>query len=253
MDARRIEEMMLNHWPGLTTMVHEGWTLRVADGYTKRANSVSAIYGDEDMDEERVIKRIAWCERRFAFLGLPAIFKMTPFDRPAGLDLILNERGYVDMDHTSVQALDLAGIRQPERTQVHITEQLTEQWVDDFSRLNGVNSAFKPVMMRLLAGIRTKKGFVSFFHEGKVVACGLGVLEDEWLGLYDIVTDAGYRNRGIANQMILNMLHWGKAKGATHSYLAVVADNAPAWHLYAKLGYEEVYRYWYRVLDPHAT
>jgi len=247
MDAKRIEELSLNHWPALTTMLHEGWLLRVAEGYTKRANSVSAIHGEEEDEKGKVEKRVAWCERRFASLGQPAIFKITPFDRPADLDRILADRGYVDVDPTSVQSLDLARIHQPELNDVRITEQLTDQWVDDFCRLNRVGTAFKPVMVRMLKGIRTKKGFVSLFHEGELVACGLGVLEDGWLGLYDIVTDARYRNRGIGEQMILNLLHWGKENGATRSYLAVAADNAPARKLYAKLGFEEMYRYWYRV------
>lgn len=91
--GNRIEELSLNHWPALVTMARGGWLLRFADGYTKRANSVSAIYGEEGGEEE-LEERIAWCERRFAELGVPAVFKMTSFDRPAGLDGLLDKRGY---------------------------------------------------------------------------------------------------------------------------------------------------------------
>src|SRR5690606_16536893 len=66
--GNRIEELSLNHWPALVTMARGGWLLRFADGYTKRANSVSAIYGEEGGEEE-LEERIAWCERRFAELG----------------------------------------------------------------------------------------------------------------------------------------------------------------------------------------
>ncbi|GIQ70557.1 hypothetical protein XYCOK13_33810 [Xylanibacillus composti] len=74
-------------------------------------------------------------------------------------------------------------------------------------------------------------------------------MEREHIGLYDIVTDINFRNRGFAEQMILHLLRWGRENGARYSYLAVVANNAPAWRLYSKLGYKEVYRYWYRVKD----
>lgn len=40
----QIEELALNAWPSLQTIVHHGWLLRFAEGYTKRSNSVQAIY-----------------------------------------------------------------------------------------------------------------------------------------------------------------------------------------------------------------
>lgn len=248
MIGRTIEALSLNHWPALTTLAHEGWLLRFAEGYTKRSNSVSAIYGEENKaDESDVGRRIAWCERRYEALGLPSVFKITPFDRPAGLDRLLAEKGYAKMDTVSVQTLELERIGRLEASRVHMAEQPTEEWVETFCRLDGVAEAHRPAMLRMLADNGLSKGFATFRHDGKPVACGLGVVEDEWLGLNDIVTDAAYRNRGIGTAIVDNLLHWGKEKGARRAYLAVVADNAPALRLYAKQGFEEAYRYWYRV------
>lgn len=108
-------------------------------------------------------------------------------------------------------------------------------------------------MTQMLSNIRTSTGFISLSVDGQVVACGLGVVERGYIGLYDIITDAAYRNRGFAEQMILHLLHWGKKQGATSSYLQVVASNAPAIKLYAKLGYTKIYSYWYRVKAFHET
>lgn len=118
---------------------------------------------------------------------------------------------------------------------------------DHFCRLNSVSGQFRETMTQMLLNIRAHTAFIRLSVDGLVVACGLGVVERQIIGLHDIITDPAYRGRGLAEQMILHLPHWGKSQGAVSSYLQVVAENAPARRLYAKLGYTDAYSYWYRV------
>ena len=52
---------------------------------------------------------------------------------------------------------------------------------------------------------------------------------------------------GYGEQLVRNLLMWGKQQGARAAYLQVMLNNAPALRLYAKIGFLEEYQYWYRV------
>jgi hypothetical protein len=245
MDNKLIEELSLNHWQPLSTLLYDGWVLRFADGYTKRANTINPIhYSTCNLNE-----KIEECEKIYSANNLPTTYKITPFVLPINLDGTLEEKGYSLIDTTSVQTLELDNINEPKLTLVNIYDNINAEWLEDFCRLNNVKDKNTSIMERMLSNIKTKKGFVSLYYEEQVIACGLGVIERGYIGLYDIVTDINYRNRGFAEQMILNLLKWGKVNGAKYSYLAVVSNNEPALRLYSKIGYSEIYKYWYRVKD----
>ena len=73
------------------------------------------------------------------------------------------------------------------------------------------------------------------------------MLERESLGLFDIVTDAGQRRKGYSRRLMGGLMHWARNAGATRAYLQVMLDNTAALRLYEKMGFKEIYRYWYRL------
>ena len=42
---QKIEELSMNALPAMQTQIYDGWVIRFADGYTKRANSINPIAG----------------------------------------------------------------------------------------------------------------------------------------------------------------------------------------------------------------
>jgi GNAT superfamily N-acetyltransferase len=90
-------------------------------------------------------------------------------------------------------------------------------------------------------------------QDSETVAVGLSVVERGYLGFFDIVTAAHMRNQGLGTQLMLHLLQWGCANGAQRAYLQVMRNNAPALRMYGKLGFKEIYRYWYRIKPLQAS
>ena len=247
MMQRRIEEASLNAWPALQQIFYDGWVLRFAKGYTKRANSVNPLFGSS-MDVEDKVEQ---CEQIYADRRQPAIFRITPFADPPDLDRVLERRRYKRLDQTLVQHIDLRGQTISPDLQGDLRNEPLDIWMEFFCKLSRSGLDKHETHKEMLKAIPSRRFLASLRNSGDVVACGLGVLENEYFGLFDIVPDPRLRNQGNGTKLTTGMLRWAHEQGAAHAYLQVVANNATARHLYDKVGFREVYQYWYRV--PEST
>lgn len=243
-DHRVIEEISLNTWPARQTLLLNGWILRYADGYTKRANSVNPLWFHPDAGLEQTIAR---AEAFFTGHRLDTVFKLTPFAVPQELDRVLEKRGYEVRDVCGVMTRDIADEPPPAPDQAEIRDRLDEEWLDAFAAFQDMPPNHKAIAGWLLEQSALRQGFALVFRDGVPVACGLGVIQDGYMGLYDIVTDPRWRGRGYGKQLLLHLLAWGKRNGARRAFLQVLQTNEPALALYRKLGFRTAYTYWYRV------
>jgi len=237
------EELSLNAWPSLQTVVYDGWMLRFAHGYTRRANSVNPLYVSTLEAEQK----ISFCENLYESKNLPVTFKMTGQVYPSDLDERLAAHGYQKDAPTSVQVLDLDFATLDEWPEVNLEGELSEEWLDHFCRMSSISAINRDTLRKILTSIVPRHCFASLQSEGQIAACGLGVLQAEYVGLFDIVTNAAYRRRGYGTQIVKTILAWGLQNSARHAYLQVMLNNAAALNLYSKLGFAEMYQYWYRV------
>ncbi len=244
---KRFEELSMNAWPALQTLLYDGWILRFANGYTKRANSINPLYFSTAHIEEK----IRTCEQFYRRQNLDVVFKMTSSVYPPHLDEILLKRGYRLDSPTSVQRLELAQVDKHSTGISTLTETPADDWFGNFCRLSEIDNRHQPTLRQMLGRLIPQGGFISMpcraGHSGQVVACGMGVVQAGFIGLFDIVTDVNFRKQGYGRQLVLDLLAWGKEQGAHTAYLQVMLNNAPALRLYSKLGFKEIYQYWYRI------
>jgi ribosomal protein S18 acetylase RimI-like enzyme len=241
---RLIEELSMNALPCLQTLHYDGWILRFAagaNGYPRRANSISPLYPSILPLEEK----IAFCETQYTNRGFKTVFKMT-LASPPGLEAVLKERGYIGDTVSSVQTLDLANVNTEVMGGDIVREpRVSAAWFADYCRLSEVSEPRAATMLAMLEALPVKAAYLRLRREGETVALGLGTLERGWFGLYDIVTDVRFRQQGIGTQLLQHLMRWGKAGGAHSAYLQVMTENTAGQRLYAKMGFREVYQYWY--------
>lgn len=228
----------------------DGWLVRLSPGKAKRARCVNAVAdGQLSLDE-----RIDACLRAFAAAGLPPIFRITPFTRPAGLDAVLADRGMQRIDDTRVMVL--AGMP-PEATPLPTGLALRAVGVEPFAhRIGGFRGS--SLAQRQAHAHRLRESPVPFHafelrEDGVAVACGQIALEDGFAGLYDVFTVESARGRGLAGLLCRQLLAHARAAGARHAYLQVDGSNEPARAVYRRLGFQDGYAYHYRTPDPLAA
>ncbi|GAA0379679.1 GNAT family N-acetyltransferase [Bacillus horti] len=246
---KNLEELSNLAWPSLQTKLYDGWFLRFSKGYTKRANSIHPL----SPSTLELQEKIAACEELYQEKGMDVVYKMTATAFPKQLDHELEVRGYTAEGHTSVQTLDFSRFEgQLEKetigeNNIIILDTISEDWLNDYCTLNTVSEKNKEIMRCMLGQISSSTFYVTLVHEQQTVACGLGVLEGDYIGLFDIVTASKFRKQGFGKRLVSALLQAGEQHGAKHAYLQVVKENEPAVHLYASFGFKEAYQYWYRI------
>ncbi len=237
-----LEELSMNAWPSIQTQLYDGWILRFSGGYTKRANSINPLYPSTIGLEEK----IAFCESLYRERKIPAVFKLFGLEGQAGLEGELAARGYGKLDETAVMTAGLPSFRGEASPSLGYEADFTLAWENAFIACNAIDPAYEKVLKEMLGKIAGKRIIASKTVEGRIAACGFGVMERGYVGIFDIVVDKAHRGKGIGREIVRGIMARAKEEGAETAYLQVLKGNTAAEKLYASLGFAESYRYWYR-------
>ncbi len=242
---KKIEEVSINEWRYLQTNIYDGWIIRYANGYTKRANSINPLYNSE----EDLEKKIKYCETLFINRGLPIVYKLTQESKPTDLDNELAKKEYKKIDLTSVQILDLNKFNNVKDDRCIVDTNLTDTWLEAFCKFSKIKDKERLTLKKMLTKSTVDNYYFKLIRDGHIIACGLGVKENIYFGLFDIIVEENYRGKGYGIKLLNEILTFAKINLAQKAYLQVVANNYPAIKLYEKVGFKEIYKYWYRVKE----
>ncbi len=241
-----LEQVAANAWIAHDTERLGGWLLRANNGVTRRANSVLPI-GPPVLPLDEVIEKVIdfYKERNL----LPR-FQMSEASKPIELDRDLSERGFsvglqVELHTAAINHL----VKKESVIDVLISNRITDSWMSVYSESSGYDASTMETRKDLMNRTSLHKVFALARINREPVGVGFGVVEDKWLGLFNVAVHPSMRGKGVAQAVNIALAKWGHQRNARSAYLQVESENLPALKLYNKLGFHHVYTYWYRKLD----
>ena len=241
------EEACLNAWPALKEIFYDGWLIRLANGETRRTNSVNVIGSGTRALEEK----IGHCERIYEAHGQPTYFRIRSNDDPL-LEDLLEARGFRAEDETRTLYMDFE-VTPPETSPrtIEISEgRPSEEWLKAHERFCGRPPPKDDTRRRLLDLVALPVAFAATRDaNGCILSVAYGAIHDRLVSLQWVATDPARRREGLSRATLSDLLMWAERRGAEGACLQVLAANRPAVKLYESMGFErELYRYHYRVL-----
>lgn len=243
--ASRVEEACLNAWPALQEVHYDGWLLRLADGKTRRTNSVNVLrHGSRSLPE-----KIAFCEDFYRRQQATPCFRILSTAED-GLDAELDARGYASEDVTDTLFLDFLSVpdARPD-TQVDLVESVpSDEWIGARLDISGAEVDARGKLEKVLQLLALPSVFTSARGaSGNIDAVAKGAIHDGIVCINLVATRPSSRRQGLSAACVRSILGWARQRGATGACLQVLATNAPATRLYRKLGFAaRLYSYHYR-------
>lgn len=241
-----LEELAANAWPPLTAQHLDGWRLRASEGVHGRANSV---WPNGNHSTLPLAEKLAEVEAFYQRHGLPPRYQIAPTMQPADLDQLLAERGYDLYEPVEVQTAVLPTLLNHTSStyQATITPTPSEEWLT-FDNLHHAHTPHQAhIRSQIMRHIGPAAAFAAVHDNGRILGIGLGVCERGWLGIFNMLTDAEERRKGVGTAVLHHLATWATHHHATHAYLQVVATNRPAQALYARASFTYAYSYHYRL------
>lgn len=243
LSVSQIESATLTAWPALM-QAHDGlWLWRYARGYTKRANSIHCLDPADGGYAEIRLQRMAQLSRRH---GIPGVFRVTPLTAPEALD-VLDGLQWEEFDHSLVMAMEMPEVDFPLDFQARYFDPTDPTWFKAQAQMAGYDGATVDVLEQVLASIACEAQGVLVYHKaGLPVAAALAAVSSGIGVFLNVVTHPSARGMGYGRAVMSAGLNWVRSRGAHHSALQVLEENAPAVSLYTSLGFGDVYPYSYR-------
>jgi GNAT superfamily N-acetyltransferase len=240
--AEEADRLALPGWQPVESEPLGEWVLRASGGFSSRANSVLAL-GDPGLPLEDAVGVVEQWYRSRSLAPRAQVHAGGPESD------VFARAGWTSYDETLLRLASVARVLRrlppahgdvaPDHARV-----VDAGWLATDERAARYGESARTVM---------ESGEVTFVtvrnDQGAVLARGRGAFHDDWIGVSALWTHPDLRGSGLGSAVLRSVLDWGAERGATTTYVQVVAANSAAQELYESKGYEVHHRYGYLVED----
>ncbi|MGL4975628.1 MAG: GNAT family N-acetyltransferase, cg3035/Rv0428c family, partial [Bosea sp. (in: a-proteobacteria)] len=121
--VRACEERIINAWPAIDTLFAKGCVIRMAAGYSGRANALSAMVPETHLEPDF----LDWVEALYRKAGLPPRVRLTPL-LASSMPEFITARGYVQDSEGMGMLADLAATVASAGADISISPTPTDAW-----------------------------------------------------------------------------------------------------------------------------
>lgn len=243
-DVLLFQELTHRAWLARDTVVHKGWLVRVSEGVTKRANSILPIsYHGADLEQD-----VSIVDKLYKDNNLPLIFQISDYFEPSNLVEYLQNSEFLVTDETIVMSTEIEQDNfSPNKDgfDVVIEHDVDVKWYQALKRLTDIDSSKLEGFRKIISRTSNAKITCSVMKDDNPIGIVLGVIEEPFIGIFDLVVLSDYRRQGIGEFIMRLMMSYAQKSKLQTMYLQVEANNLPAVKLYKKLNFQERYRYRY--------
>lgn len=230
-------------WPAHEEISDGSWVARFAAGFTNRSNSIQSF---DPADTDDVAARLARFVEAFRGRNIRPVFRITPL---TGAPIVaeLDRLGWTSYDESIVMLRPLESASFDIAAPFRIFAATDAEWITAYTSFRGIGPKDCAALERIHANIADPAGAVLVYDgEGEPAAAVLCVAVSGIGLIFNVATCLERRRQGLGRAAVSAGLAWAARRGAHWACLAVAADNAAAFPLYASLGFTETYRYLYR-------
>ena len=139
-------------------------------------------------------QKIRHCEDAYTREGLPTLFQLSDVPELRSLDRALADSRYKRIDPSLVLTVGRDELPATSDRQFEVLE--IDSWLNVYCHLSGMPKTAARLQKLVLKSIPHDAIYGAIKSSAGHVACGLSVIDDEFIGLFDILTHPNPRRQG---------------------------------------------------------
>ena len=225
-------------WPAQEIVEYGKWRLRISDGFSMRANSVLPI-GEPPIDLASAVDEITHIYREKKLKPTFSI-PLPIFDE---LDRYLEQHGWNIKIDANFLIRDIGAIEVSSDPQfsIEILDYPSEEWLETNS-----DQPLEKIMRRYPARYGAIKIGEQIIAVGRIATLG------SWSIVTRLFVNPSFRGKGVAKNLMNNLLSAAVSDGATKVALQVDNENGAALALYQSMGFTTHHKFVYRILEKNS-